>query len=437
MNKTKITIIGSGSSYTPELIEGLISNASLLSLEEVWLCDIEDGKEKMDIIYNLTNRMVNKAGKPFRVYSTLDRRKAIENADYVITQIRIGQLKMRKQDEYIPIKHGLIGQETTGAGGFMKALRTIPEILDICRDIEELAPDAWLLNFTNPAGIVTEAVIKYSNVKAAGLCNNPINFYKKFAEYYDVSMDAVSIDFIGINHLNWIVDFYIDGESKLQDVLIGRKKTYQAENIPAFDWNPGFLKSLGAIPSGYHRYYYQTDKILKQQKEEYAKGATRADEVMRLEKALFQTYADPGLEEKPKSLEKRGGAFYSEAAVNLITSIHLNTGNIHTVNVQNNGAISCLPDDVCVEVNCLVEKNRIVPLQTETQKVSPQIRGLLQVVNAYEELTVEAAVHGDRGKAIQALSLHPLVGSFETADALLNELLEVNKPYLKNFYSGG
>jgi len=288
MNKTKITVIGSGSSYTPELIEGFISNASLLSLEEVWLCDIEEGKEKMDIIHHLTNRMVNKAGRPFKVYSTLDRRKAIENADFVITQIRVGQLKMRKQDEHIPSKHGLIGQETTGAGGFMKALRTIPVMLNICRDMEELAPEAWLLNFTNPAGIVTEAIFKYSNVKAIGLCNNPINFHKKFAGYYNVPVDAVSIDFVGINHLNWIVDFFIDGESKLQDVLSGRKKTYQAENIPALDWDPGFLQSLGAIPSGYHRYYYQTDKILKQQKEQLENGATRADEVMKLEKSFFK-----------------------------------------------------------------------------------------------------------------------------------------------------
>ncbi|GAB3806858.1 6-phospho-beta-glucosidase [Virgibacillus kimchii] len=435
MSKTKIAVIGSGSSYTPELMEGLINQASLLSLDEVWLCDVEEGKKKMDIIHDLTNRMVNKAGRPFKVFSTLDRRKAIENADYVITQIRVGQLKMRKQDEYIPIRHGLIGQETTGAGGFMKAMRTIPVILDICRDIEELAPDAWLLNFTNPAGIVTEAILKYSNVKAAGLCNNPINFYKNFAAYYGVSTDAVSIEFVGINHLNWIVDFFIDGESKLHDVLTGRKKTYQAENIPAFDWNLSFLKSLGAVPSGYHRYYYQTDMILKQQKEQLEKGTTRADEVMKIEQDLFQSYADTALEEKPKSLEKRGGAFYSEAAVHLMTSIHLNTGDIHTVNVQNNGTIACLPDEACVEVNCIVEKNRLVPLQVDQQKIPPQIRGLLQVVNAYEELTVEAAVHGDRGKAIQALTIHPLVGSFETAHALLDELFEVNHPYLKNFYS--
>jgi 6-phospho-beta-glucosidase len=433
MNKTKITVIGSGSSYTPELIEGFISNASLLSLEEVWLCDIEEGKEKMDIIHQLTNRMVNKAGRPFKVYSTLDRRKAIENADFVITQIRVGQLKMRKQDEYIPGKHGLIGQETTGAGGFMKALRTIPVMLDICRDMEELAPEAWLLNFTNPAGIATEAVLKYSNVKTIGLCNNPINFHKKFAAYYGVSMDAVSIDFVGINHLNWVVDFFIDGESKLQDVLTGRKKAYQAENIPVLDWDPVFLKSLGAIPSGYHRYYYQTDKILKQQKEQLEKGATRADEVMKLEKELFQIYADPGLEEKPKSLEKRGGAFYSEAAVNLITSFHSNSSHIHTVNVRNNGAIACLPDDACVEINCMVEKNRVTPLQIDEQKIPPQIRGLLQVVNAYEELTVEAAVHGDKGKAIQALTIHPLIGSFETANILMDELFDVNQSYLKNF----
>lgn len=429
----KIAVIGGGSSYTPELLEGLIENSHVLGLEEVWLCDVPEGQEKLQVIEQLANRMVKAADNPFTVNATLERKDAIVGADYVITQIRVGQLEMRRKDEYIPLKYGVIGQETTGPGGFMKALRTIPVILDICKDIEELAPDAWLFNFTNPAGVVTEAVLKYSKVKTVGLCNNPINYYKKFAAHYGVSLEDVSIDFVGINHLNWITDYYIQGESKLHEVLAGKQAAYEAENIPSFDWEPSFLQSLGAIPSGYHKYYYQQDKVLKKQLGEFKENRTRADQVKEIEAELFEKYKDPDLSEKPKELEKRGGAYYSEAAVQLIKSVHLNLKRVHTLNVQNNGAIACLPDDACVEVNCVVENHRVTPLQTDPGKTSPQIRGLLQVVKAYEELTVEAAVKKDKGIAIQALSIHPLVPSYEIAESILNDMLAANKNYVDGF----
>ncbi|WP_179946422.1 6-phospho-beta-glucosidase [Lentibacillus amyloliquefaciens] len=431
MKGLKLTVIGGGSSYTPELIEGILSHQEVLNVSEIWLVDVEAGKEKLAIIEGLTKRMVKKTGCSIKTFTTIDRRKAIKDAGYIISQIRVGQLAMRRHDEYISIKHGVVGQETTGAGGFMKALRTIPVLLDICRDIEELAPGAWLLNFTNPAGIITEAILKYSNVKVVGLCNNPINFYKKFAETYNVSIDDVSINFTGINHLIWITGLYIKGKSRIEDIFTGRSDSYEAKNIPAFGWDLEFLKSLGAIPCGYHKYYYQTDQILSEQLKQFEQNETRADKVQSLENELFDIYRDPEQEEKPKALEQRGGAYYSEAAINLIRSIHLNTKNVHTLNVRNNGTITCLPDDVSIEVNCVVESHQITPLQVG--EVSPQIRGLLQNVKAYEELTVDAAVYGDKGLAHQALTLHPLVPSAERAKKILDEMLLINKDFLPQF----
>lgn len=431
MKPVKMAVIGGGSSYTPELLEGIIDNQDVLNVSEVWLVDTAEGKEKLSIIENLAKRMVQKANRRIKIVATLDRREAITNASYVISQIRVGQLNMRRNDEYISIKHGVIGQETTGAGGFMKALRTIPVMLDICRDIEELAPDAWLLNFTNPAGVITEAILKHSNVKVVGLCNNPINFYKKFAAAYNVDMEDVSINFTGINHLIWITDLYIKGQSKIEDILTGKSETYEAKNIPSFGWDTAFLQSLGAIPCGYHKYYYQTDQILEKQLDQFKHNETRADQVQKVEKELFEIYKDPNVQEKPDALEQRGGAYYSEAAINLIKSIHSNTRKIHTLNVRNNGTIACLPDDVSIEVNCVVENHQITPLQVGS--VPPQIRGLLQNVKAYEELTVDAAVSGDRGVALQALTLHPLIPSSDRANRILDEMLEVNRQYLPQF----
>ncbi len=431
MNGIKITVIGGGSSYTPELLEGIIFNQELLRVAEVWLVDVEAGQQKLSIIEGLAKRMIQKAECSIRIVATLDKREAIKGADYIITQIRVGQLKMRRYDEYISIKHGVIGQETTGAGGFMKALRTIPVILDICNDIEQLAPNAWLLNFTNPAGVVTEAVLKHCNVKVIGLCNNPINYYKKFAATYNVSMNDVSINFVGINHLIWITDLFIKGESRINDVFTGWSDSYEAKNIPAFGWDLEFLKSLGAIPCGYHKYYYQSDRILQEQLEQLERNETRADQVQKMEQELFEIYQNPDLNEKPKALEQRGGAYYSEAAVNLIKSIQLNTKDMHTLNIRNNGTIACLPNDTCIEVNCVVERHQVTPLQVG--EVSPQVRGLLQNVKAYEELTVEAAVKGDKGIAHQALTLHPLIPSAERAKAILEEMFIVNKRFLPQF----
>ncbi|WP_175639432.1 6-phospho-beta-glucosidase [Metabacillus schmidteae] len=432
--KLKVVVIGGGSSYTPELIEGFIKRYEEFPIEELYLVDIEPGHEKLETVGALAKRMIEKANLPIDVHLTLDRREAIKNAAFVTTQIRVGMLDARSRDEKIPLKYGLLGQETTGAGGFAKALRTIPVILDICHDIEELSPHAFLLNFTNPAGIVTEAVTKYTKVKTIGLCNLPIGTKMSIAKMMDVDVSKVDIEMVGINHLNWTTKVWIEGKeitSEVLDIMSGAKGV-TVKNIPDIEWDPEFIQSVGMIPCSYLRYYYMKDKMIEKQLQDFETKGTRADEVRKVEEELFKLYKNPNLNSKPIQLEKRGGAYYSEAAVQLMTSIYNNKKDIQIVNVKNNGLISCLPDDVSVEVNCVIDSEGPTPLQLKTT-LPPHIRGLLQIVKAYEELTVEAAVHGDIQAGLQALTIHPLVGSAELAKKIFKDILDKNKEYLPQF----
>lgn len=428
----KIAVIGGGSSYTPELVEGFILHYKELPVRELWLVDIELGQRKLDIVGNLAKRMVAQAGLPIQIYLTTDRRQAIAGADFVSTQIRVGMLEARSRDESIPLKYGVIGQETTGPGGMMKALRTIPVILGICRDMEELAPDAWLLNFTNPAGMVTEAILRYSTVKSIGLCNAPIGFIKQVSGKYNVAPDRIYAEFVGLNHLHWITRIDVEGEDKL-DEMLADTASYSAKNVPAREWNPEFLQSLHALPTYYLKYFYMTDAMLKEQIESYKEGGNRAEVVKRVEKELFKLYSDLELKEKPKQLEQRGGAFYSEAAVNLMRSLYNGTNDIQTLNVANRGTFDFLPDDASIEVNCVVTKTGPLPLPLT--KIPSMVKGLIHAVKTYEQLAIDAAVTGDRNLAIQALAHHPLIPSVEVAIQLLDEMLEANRDYLPNFFA--
>lgn len=430
----KVAVIGGGSSYTPELIEGFIQRYEQLPVNDLYLVDIETGKEKLEIVGSLAKRMIEEANVPIQLHLTLDRKEAIKDADFVTTQIRVGHLDARARDERIPLEHGLIGQETTGAGGFAKALRTVPVILEICKDIEALAPNAFLLNFTNPAGIVTEAVLKYANVKTIGLCNLPVGTQMQIADIYNVDVAKVDTEFVGINHLIWTTQIHIEGIDVTQDILdqAASSSGLTMKNIPDFGWDKEFLHSLNALPCAYHRYYYLKEDMYGDQIESLKKEGIRAEVVKKVEKDLFELYKDPNLRVKPKQLEERGGAYYSEAAVRLISSIYNNEKDIQTVNVENNGIIPCLPDDVSVEVNCIIDSEGAHPVQIQTP-MTPQIRGLLQVVKSYEELTVEAAIHGDYDKALQALVIHPLVGSLKLAKPVLDKILSANKRYLPAF----
>ncbi|MFD3260585.1 6-phospho-beta-glucosidase [Paenibacillus lentus] len=429
----KIAVIGGGSSYTPELVEGLINGYHEMPIAEIWLVDIEAGKQKLDIVGNLAKRMVRKAGLPIQVNLTLNRREAIKDADFVSTQMRVGMLEARKLDEHIPISHGVIGQETTGPGGMFKALRTIPVILDICRDMEELAPNAWMLNFTNPAGMITEAVHKYSSIKSIGLCNSPINFKKSLAVTYNVPEDKVLPEFVGINHLHWVTSALVDGKEVLPELLAGEGGEYTASNVPTFGWDPEFLQSLSAVPTYYLKYFYMMNEMFAEMKESLEKNGTRADIVSQVEKELFELYEDETLEEKPKQLEQRGGAYYSEAAVKLMQSLYLGRNDIQTLNVANGGIYDFLPEDASIEVNCVVTSGGPIPLVPG--QVPSHIKGLLHAVKTYESLAIEAAVTGDRALALQALVHHPLVPSVSTAKMLLDEMLEAHRQYLPNFFA--
>ncbi|KIL39156.1 diacetylchitobiose-6-phosphate hydrolase [Gordoniibacillus kamchatkensis] len=434
-NSLKVAVIGGGSSYTPELIEGFIRHHGTFPVQDLYLADIEGGRHKLDIVGALARRMIEKAGVPIRLHTTLDRREAIGGADFVLTQMRVGFLEARSRDEKIPLKYGLIGQETTGAGGFAKALRTIPVILDICRDIEELAPEAFLINFTNPAGLVTEAVLKHSRVKTMGLCNLPIGTRMQIAGLCGVDVSEIDIEMAGINHLTWTTRIAVGGTDITAEVLnkAAGAKGLTMKNIPDFGWDPEFLQSVGALPCSYHKYYYMKEKMLEDMLGMFRdKGTTRADDVKQVEAELFELYKDPDLAIKPPQLEKRGGAYYSEAAVNLIKSIYTNTRDIQTVNVRNNGILPFLPDDASVEVNCVIDAAGAHPLQIMAP-IPAQIRGLLQIVKAYEELTVKAAVAGDYSAGLQALTLHPLVGSSQVAKQLLDDILASNRDYLPQF----
>ena len=432
MEKTlKIVVIGGGSSYTPELVEGILKRKNELPVSELWLVDVEEGKQKLHIIEALTKRMIKKSGLDIKVYSTLNRREAIQDADFVITQFRVGGLKAREKDELIPLKYDVIGQETTGPGGFAKAMRTIPVILDICRDIEEMAPDAWLVNFTNPAGIITEAVKTHSKVKVLGLCNIPLCTKMDIAKLMKVDSKRIKADFVGLNHMNFITNVYLDGYSILDEII----KKYsnpeyhdQVEAISDIVWDIDFINSLGMITSPYHRYYYITKTMLEEEKESVRTNGSRAMQVQRLEKSLFELYKDENLDVKPKELEGRGGAYYSDAAISLISAIYNDKNEIHTINVLNNGTITNVPSDAIIEANCIVGRNGAKPIHIGA--ANTKIAGLINYVKEYEQLTIKAAVTENYYDALMAINANPLVNEYSDAKAILDEFLIAHSPYL-------
>lgn len=424
----KICVIGGGSTYTPELIEGLIGRQAELGLATVTLIDIDE--DRLRVVGGFAKRMIRAAGSPIELVLSTERKEALEGADYVISQIRVGGNAQRIVDEKIPLRFGIVGQETTGPGGFAKALRTIPVMLSIAADMERLSPQAWLINFTNPSGLITEALLKHSKAQVIGLCNLPINMIHAVAGYLGVSPQRVSLDYVGLNHLSWVKGVYLNGQEVSEVVLtkVMEEARQAAEGHSPF--SPELLEALGMLPCYYLRYYYHHDEVLKEQKRA---GKSRGEEVQEIEERLLAMYADPHLVRKPKELEKRGGALYSTAAVSLIAAILGNKNEVHIVNSRNRGAIADLPEDSVVELPCLVGAAGATPLTVGYLPVA--IRGLIQAVKAYEEITIEAAVTGDRRIALQALLNHPLVPSFEVAKALLNAILEANSDYLPQFFS--
>lgn len=435
----KIVTIGGGSSYTPELVEGFIKRYDTLPVRELWLVDIEEGREKLEIVGALAKRMVKKAGVPIDIKLSYNRREALAGADFVTTQMRIGRLPARVLDERIPLSYGMIGQETNGAGGMFKAFRTIPVILDIVKDMQEICPDAWLINFTNPAGMVTEAVIRYTGFqKAIGLCNVPVNMVDGFAKMLGVSEQEVTMEIQGVNHFIFATDVFVNGVSRFEELLdkyanLKAEDTIQMKNFVSLPYSASFIKGIRAIPCPYHNYYFFTKEQLEEELTQLQKGTVRGEVVSKTEAELFELYASKELAEKPQQLAMRGGAKYSDAACNLIQSIYNDTGDIQYVDVKNRGAISDLPADSAVEVACRITADGPKPLATGALKLP--ISGYVQMMKAFERMTVQAAVTGDKNLAVAALNLNPLCPSDALANVVIDELLEAHKEYLPQFFA--
>ena len=419
----RICVIGGGSTYTPELIEGFIKAGDELPVTTIVLMDIDENR--LRIVGGLAERMLRAAEAGIELRLMTRRREALEGADYVITQIRIGGLACRIQDEKIPLRFGVVGQETTGPGGFAKALRTIPVLLDIAHDIAEVAPRAHLINFTNPSGIITEALLNYTDIPTIGLCNSPFGFQQGIAQQLGVAPERIQLDYVGLNHLSWIRGVRLDGEDVFEEVMEGAIAVARAGESP---FSPQLLKSLRMLPSYYLAYYYNHDQVVAEQRRAVT---TRGEEVQEIEASLLELYADPNLKHKPRLLEERGGAHYSTVAVAVIRAIHDDRGEVHIVNTHNNGALPDLPPRCVVELPSVI--NRRGAQAIPVAPMPPAIRGLTQAVKAYEQLTVLAAVEGDEQAALQALLTHPLVPSFAVAQELWAAIKEANRAYLPQF----
>ncbi len=453
MRELKLVIIGGGSSYTPELIDGVIMHRESLPVREIVLIDIPEGEEKVHINTEFVMRMLKKAGMDIKVSYTFDRKKGLAGADFVITQLRVGGLAARNIDERIPLKYGLVGQETTGAGGCFKALRTIPVLLDICADMEQICPDAWLINFTNPSGIVTEAVNKYTRIKCIGLCNCPINMRHDAAEKLNVSESDLDCRFIGLNHLSLMPHVYLKKTAKagrlqhdydyIEDVLKVHTNEGVVKNIQKLAGMDDQAVQMGAVLSPYMQYFYFANEMVKEEQESVESGTgTRANQVQKVEQALFEKYQDIYLNEKPEELTKRGGSRYSEAAINLVNSIYNNSRDVQTVDTRNGHTIPELPEDAVIETNCIISSQGAEPIDLSEDRaaVKPCYREkqaafmeLAKKIKKYEQLTIEAAVKGDRDLAVQALSINPLIGDLELAAKVFDELYAAHKKYLPRF----
>lgn len=419
----KIAVIGAGSTYTPELVEGFGLRAQRLGLDELVLHDIDS--ERLEILGALGRRILDKLEFPGELTLTTDRAAAIDGASFVLVQIRVGGLAARLRDETIPAKFGCIGQETTGAGGFAKALRTVPVVLDIAADTARLGADgAWLLDFTNPAGLVTQALADHDH-RAIGLCNIPIGFQRMLAQQLSVDPGRVQLEHVGLNHLSWERGVFVDGEDRLPGLI----DVYADQLAEEVDLPASVIRLLRAIPSYYLQYFYFTEQALASQETD----TPRAQAVMEIEAELLEMYKDPALDVKPKLLEQRGGAFYSEAAAMLVESLALDVGDVQVVNVKNAGAISNIDHDAVVEIPCRISTAGAEPLPQ--RPLPPEMLGLVQQVKAYERLTVEAAVSGDRDVAVKALMANPLVGTYERARPLAEALIDANREQLPRFFA--
>lgn len=425
----KIAVIGGASSYTPELVEGLLSRPDRLPVETLALMDTD--ATRLDVVAGLAGRMAKRAGGAVSIRATTHLNEALADATFVVTQIRVGGMQARIGDERLGRRHGLIGQETTGIGGFVCALRTIPRVLDVARGMERHCPEAMLLNFTNPAGIVTEAMIRHGGVRSIGLCNIPIGIEMEVARAFGCDHSDVELDYVGLNHLSWVTGVRIAGTDRSEEVLdrLIAQASEEWEDPAVCEAMQTAMRSLGAYCNPYLQYFYAPEARLERQGRD---AQTRGEAVLEIEARLFEQYADPDVDTKPAELSKRGGAHYSTAALALMDAVCNDTGARQIVCCRNGGAIPCVDADASVEAPARISRAGARPRPQTSPK--PAIRGLMQGVKAYETLTVEAAVTGDREVALQALLVHPLMPGAQACRALLDDVLETNAEYLQGTF---
>ncbi|MCN9239411.1 6-phospho-beta-glucosidase [Streptomyces sp. RY43-2] len=417
----KLTVVGGGSTYTPELVDGFARLRDTLPVEELVLVD--PAAERLELVGGLARRIFAKQGHGGRVVTTSDLDAGVADADAVLLQLRVGGQAAREQDETWPLECGCVGQETTGAGGLAKALRTVPVVLDIAERVRRTNPKAWIIDFTNPVGIVTRALLQEGH-RAVGLCNVAIGLQRKFAARLGVAPAEVHLDHVGLNHLTWETGVRLggpEGENVLPALLAEHGAAIAADlRLP-----PALLDRLGVVPSYYLRYYYTHDEVVREMRTK----PSRAAEVAAMERELLEMYGDPSLDEKPALLAKRGGAFYSEAAVDLAAALLGGGGSPYqVVNAYNRGTLPFLPDDAVIEVQAAVGPQGAAPLPVAP--VDPLYAGLMASVTTYEDLALDAALRGGRDRVFRALLAHPLVGQYAYADTLTDQLIAHNREHL-------
>ena len=429
----KVAVIGGGSTYTPELIMGFMQRTGSFPLTELWLEDID--AERLKIVGGFAQRIAASHHAPFKVILSADQREAVLGASYIITQLRVGQMPARRQDEYLGLRHGLIGQETTGVGGLAKALRTIPVILQLAHDMAELAPDALLVNFTNPAGLITQALSMFApGVPAVGVCNVAITTRMQLTERLEKKLGSkidpsrTELNTLGLNHLSWHRGFKVDGEDMWPEVL--REYVAELRNEEEPETPPELVENLKMIPNYYLGYFYSTHHKLEQQKHW---PPSRAEEVMEVEKDLLRAYADPSNTEPPADLMKRGGAYYSTVATQLLNAHYNDLGETHVLNALHDGAVEGWPLDWVLELPCRVDRKGVHPIATTP--LPDTCFGLIAQVKSYELLTARAALSGDRSLLYQALLAHPLGPETDQVQAVMDDLLETNRKYLPLFWN--
>jgi len=428
----KVSVIGGGSTYTPELIMGFLARAKTFPLTELWLMDIDAARLK--VVGEFAQRIAATHQAPFRIVLSTNQRETVAGASYVTTQLRVGQMPARREDEYLGQRHGLIGQETTGMGGMAKALRTIPVILKLAEDMREVAPGAMLANFTNPSGLVTQALSMYApDVPAVGVCNVAITTKMSLVEGLEKSLgikidpDRCELNTLGLNHLSWHRGFKVDGEEMWDEVM----RTYLAElrDSAEPEYPIKLIETLRMIPNYYLQYFYGTRHKLDEQKNW---PPSRAEVVMEVERDLLREYADPALVEPPADLMKRGGAYYSTVATQLLNAHYNDLGETHVVNARHDGAVKGWPEDWVLEMPCRVDRGGAHPIPAEP--LPETCFGLIAQVKSYEILTAQAAVSGDRELLYQAILSHPLGPDADQIDELIDDLLMTNRPYLPQFW---